>query len=241
ELAPELDELMRALRRDLRQPPPEHEDGDDEDEDQLPRREVPEEGQHAAHLSDRPRRRVRLGMASGSARDRPLAGQRRRTVRLGRERGTNSRAMVEFLGLLFVLLAVSWIAVPILLARLFGRVERLEKELASLRAREKGATAPVLQAAKTEPAQPKPTIPDPWEDDELPATVVTPPRSAPPPIAAPPIAAPPRAVVPPASKPPLDEPRAGRIEWERWLGVRGAGVLGGVFAALAAVLLFRHA
>ncbi len=47
----------------------------------------------------------------------------------------------------------------------------------------------------------------------------------------------------PAASPEVrpEEAARGASEWERWLGVRGAGLLGGVVAALAALLLFRHA
>ena len=34
---------------------------------------------------------------------------------------------------------------------------------------------------------------------------------------------------------------AGTVDWERWVGVRGAAVLGGVLLALAGVFLFKHA
>ena len=37
------------------------------------------------------------------------------------------------------------------------------------------------------------------------------------------------------------EPAEGGVDWERWIGVRGAGLLGGLVAALAAILLFVHA
>ncbi len=40
---------------------------------------------------------------------------------------------------------------------------------------------------------------------------------------------------------PAPENKSAPISWELWLGVRGAGLLGGVAAALAGILLFRHA
>ena len=43
----------------------------------------------------------------------------------------------------------------------------------------------------------------------------------------------------PSSEPPARSSRP-PIEWERFLGVRGAAVLGGIALALAAVLLFKH-
>jgi len=59
----------------------------------------------------------------------------------------------------------------------------------------------------------------------------------------------------PSAPPPLEPPTAGagspgppalpssrdRIDWERWLGVRGAAVVAGIALALAAILAYRHA
>ena len=41
-------------------------------------------------------------------------------------------------------------------------------------------------------------------------------------------------------EPEPSQPKTG-IEWERWLGVRGFAVVGGIVLALAAILLFQHA
>lgn len=41
--------------------------------------------------------------------------------------------------------------------------------------------------------------------------------------------------------PPVPVPDKPAIEWERWLGIRGAAVLGGIALALAALYLFRYA
>ncbi|MBK7644512.1 MAG: DUF2339 domain-containing protein [Planctomycetes bacterium] len=40
--------------------------------------------------------------------------------------------------------------------------------------------------------------------------------------------------------PPVPRVARPRIEWERWLGVRGAAVLGGIFLAIAGVLFFQY-
>jgi len=50
----------------------------------------------------------------------------------------------------------------------------------------------------------------------------------------------------PAPFPPTPGPirrasRAPRVDWERWLGVRGAAAVGGVMLALAAILTYQHA
>ncbi len=61
--------------------------------------------------------------------------------------------------------------------------------------------------------------------------------------------APPSATPPQPPRPPLDQPPAGPaaggqngggVEWERWLGVRGAAVLAGILVALAGVYFVRY-
>ena len=41
--------------------------------------------------------------------------------------------------------------------------------------------------------------------------------------------------------PTAPEPGGRRVDWERWIGVRGAAVAGGIFAALAGLFLFQYA
>src|SRR5262249_6853020 len=54
----------------------------------------------------------------------------------------------------------------------------------------------------------------------------------------PPDAAPPSdSAEPPTTPPP---PPHGQVDWERWIGVRGAAVLGGVVLALAGLFFFRY-
>lgn len=150
------------------------------------------------------------------------------------------------LGLLFVLFllataVVGWIA--------WARVRRLERQLGALRARVErlasvpaGTVAPLAvtpvapqrpksgaeaaaQLAHARPAEMPPgTLPVP----EAPATESPRPEAAP--------------VAPVHTPRPLRPAReAVRIDWERWLGVRGFAVVGGVLFALAAILLFQHA
>jgi uncharacterized membrane protein len=76
-----------------------------------------------------------------------------------------------------------------------------------------------------------------------------PPARASEPLPAPPLPPPPRAApAPPRPSAPPPPPRAPRvprpprvaIDWERWLGVRGAALLGGVVLALAGLLFVRY-
>jgi hypothetical protein len=76
--------------------------------------------------------------------------------------------------------------------------------------------------------------------DSIPIPPSSPPRGAPPP----PPAAPPSGVgasPPGAAAPPGDSgPHLPAIDWERWIGVRGAAVLGGIVLALAGILFVRY-
>lgn len=84
-------------------------------------------------------------------------------------------------------------------------------------------SAPTLSAAASSAGLPLPSTPAPF-----------PARSAPPPYPSQPSVAPSTASAKPAS-------RAPRVDWERWIGLRGFAVLGGIALALAAILFFRHA
>ncbi len=79
--------------------------------------------------------------------------------------------------------------------------------------------APSLSAAASAPGLPLPAAPPPF-----------PARKAPPPDPSEPAA---------AATP--SRPRAARVDWERWIGLRGFALLGGIVLALAAILFFRHA
>lgn len=90
-----------------------------------------------------------------------------------------------------------------------------------------------------EPISPKEIVPQaPVAGDLIPrpspAAALVPPPPAPPPRISSPPPAPPAERSHPAYTPPR------RIDWERWLGVRGAAVLGGIFLAVAGVLFFQY-
>ena len=101
---------------------------------------------------------------------------------------------------------------------------------------------PAADRATTRPTPP----PAPAEPSET-APPAAPPAAAPPappppqaethpsPEAPPP--PPPTSPPPPAAPPPAEPPG---INWEQWLGIRGAAVLGGIVMALAAVLFLKY-
>jgi uncharacterized membrane protein len=66
----------------------------------------------------------------------------------------------------------------------------------------------------------------------LSAPPISPPAGAPPPPPSPPRGA--------GAAPPAGGSRAPAIDWERWIGVRGAAVLGGIVLALAGILFVRY-
>jgi uncharacterized membrane protein len=130
--------------------------------------------------------------------------------------------------LLPVIAALIWAAL-----RQRGQMRELERKLEALRLEWKQASgAPRAQAPVAQPpsamesaAPPIPAIPAP-------------------PIAEPASAAPEDSgwsSAEPAAAPAQPPARPRTVEWERWIGVRGAAVAGGVVLALAAILFFKHA
>lgn len=147
--------------------------------------------------------------------------------------------------LFFVAIAVGCIGAVIAfisIRSLSRRVEHLERERAALR-------GPLEKSAPLAPATTAPRVADV-------------PPSAPPPVPqrsewaspSPPAAAPPPQVsatfapqpAPRAAELALEKPAAKpatpvqRFEWERWLGVRGAAVLGGIVVAIAGFLFLQY-
>jgi hypothetical protein len=107
--------------------------------------------------------------------------------------------------------------------RLRRRVEALEAQAARAARRD-----PVRTAETPPPLVPEPTgarqAPDHVAPDLGPGAVYSEP--------------PPSGIVP-APAPPAPPP-GGHADWERWIGVRGAAVLGGVVLALAGLFFFRY-
>ena len=114
-----------------------------------------------------------------------------------------------------ILLAIVALALAVLaflrVRELKERLERLEQRFYDRQVLEK-----------------KVAIPSPPEATPVAKPVATPIAPQPPPAPPP---------IPPILEPPV--PRK-KIEWERWLGVRGAAVLGGIFLAVAGVLFFQY-
>ncbi len=121
-----------------------------------------------------------------------------------------------------------------------ARLKSLENEIAYLRGKleryevEDEAAAPPRPARAREP-EPEPDLlaPEPTPKPP-PIPEPEPVASAPPPKPAPKVAAKPE-------PPPVPLRKRVDVDWERWVGVRGAAVVGGIVLALAAILLFKYA
>src|SRR5262245_44127206 len=125
--------------------------------------------------------------------------------------------LLLFLGSLFGLIAF---------LQLRGIKRRL-KDLESPRA--PAPVAPVAPRVAPAPVAPAPPPPPPRETKDWSSAAPT--RAEPPPIV-------PQPAVAAAAPAPPPKPR---INLERWLGIRGAAVLGGVFLAIAGLLFFQYA
>jgi uncharacterized membrane protein len=128
-----------------------------------------------------------------------------------------------------VLAVVAW--------RRSRRLEELEQRVFLLERAGRTSAAPVET-----PRAPSATVapaPIPLRAPERPPEAPREPVRAPAPVATAPVAPVPRPI--PASFPaaPAPAPRA-RIDWERFLGVRGAAVVGGLVLALAGLLFVQH-
>jgi len=176
--------------------------------------------------------------------------------------------MEGFLGLLAFLALVAVVLGPILaiiaLARL-GQLRELQQRVNDLAARISGlearigrvprpGAAPAAPAPAPQPTPPPSRMPEISSapppilgDDETtaPARPAAPGATAPP--GAPGAPPPPVARVPPAASsrpgtpaPEFTQAAARPIDWERWLGIRGAAVLGAIALGLAGLLFFKY-
>ena len=117
-------------------------------------------------------------------------------------------------------------------------LERLRERLEALEAGDTGASAP-LHAPSPEP-QPAPPF-DPATLSDTPGPSAPAPADPATTDPAPGDRALPAKEDVPAAPPGARRPFYADVEWERWVGVRGAAVVGGGVLALAAILFFRHA
>ena len=130
------------------------------------------------------------------------------------------------------------------LGALEDRIGVLERGLGPAAQRAENLPQPVEEA----PAPIPPTRPTPPIPDQVPAPQVTIPEEETPKVEAPAVEslAPPPATgqpstpAPPATAAADPSTAPSRIDWERWIGVRGAAAAGGIIFALAALLLFKY-
>ncbi len=159
------------------------------------------------------------------------------------ERGERLEDLVLFALGCAVLLAL--VGGPIVLAITWRRARRLERELRELRGEVRALRAEVGGRARPErePERPPLVAPAP----HVPAPHVPAPLVPPAPLAPMMPSGAPTPVVSAGNAPRVEPPATRRkaprvaIDWERWIGVRGAAVVGGIFLALAAVFFFKHA
>ncbi len=143
---------------------------------------------------------------------------------------------------LLTLVLLALLAVPVVVAGLALRASRkleartLELELTVSRLERAAAAEPGVEAAPPapEPTRVPPEPPPPFEVQASPE-----PEPPPPPVPEAPAHEPPPPAAPPPE--PATEPVRPAIDWERWIGVRGAAVLGGILFALAGLYFVRYA
>ncbi len=143
--------------------------------------------------------------------------------------------LIPFLMALVATLVV--LAAPVLAVLAIVKVRRLERELRRLERALKASPPPSRE-------QRAGTVEAPTAQPKLSAAASTPPppsrstsesaeRTSAPVSHSP--------TPPPASPPKLPAQKRERIQWEQWIGIRGAAVLGGLLFALAGILFFKHA
>lgn len=147
---------------------------------------------------------------------------------------------MDTLVLLGSLFGICTLVLPVVAFFRTFRISSLEQELHDVRLRLTTLEANQQRAASTR-AAPPPLVPAAVElPTPAPVAVETPAPAPPPPIAVTPAPKPrpPPPPIPSAPRAPL--PPAPSINWEQWLGIRGAAVAGAVVLALASVLFVRY-
>ena len=109
------------------------------------------------------------------------------------------------------------------------------------RAADRAARPPIRPPSSAEPEKPAvPAAPPAAASSATEPAVAGPAAEGAPPQAEPvasPQGPPPTSPPPPAGPPPIEPPG---VNWEQWLGIRGAAVLGGIVMALAAILFLKY-
>jgi uncharacterized membrane protein len=141
--------------------------------------------------------------------------------------------MLGLLGGIAFVLAVIAFRRTSSLSELHQSVTVLEQEIAVLKRRVGAAQPPPEQPKVVAPVSLVPSQPTAPAPAAIPARP-TPPPATPAPPKPPPLPNPVRLPEPPAMP---DHPS---IDWERWIGIRGAAVLGGIVLALAGLLFFQY-
>jgi len=143
-------------------------------------------------------------------------------------------------GLLVLFALAGLLGGPILALAAFlraRRVDELRQTVAALELEVNDLKRRVHGLSRPSP----PPVPEPPKLEAKPPAPPPPRVPEPPRVEAKPPAPPPRVPEPPRVKvEPPAEPPAPRVDWERWIGIRGAAVLGGIVLALAGLLFFQY-
>lgn len=145
-----------------------------------------------------------------------------------------------FLFLIFFLVAGPLLALIALIRT--GAIRELKKKVSDLEDKVFDLERK-LRSVERRPAAPEPAPAPPPAPSPPPERVAPPPPAAPAPQApaAPPVEAKPPSPPKPPPRPPAFEPPAPpTIDWERWIGIRGAALLGAIVLALAGLLFFQY-
>ena len=131
------------------------------------------------------------------------------------------------------------VASPVVAYVALSGLRRAERRIAELDLAVSRLARGTLSARAPAPA----ATPEPPAAEPGPTAAAPEPPPPPPPEPPRPSEPPPAPVPPPVSTSPPPPPVAERppIDWERWIGVRGAAVLGGILFALAGIFFVRYA
>jgi hypothetical protein len=148
--------------------------------------------------------------------------------------------MEGLVALVVLAIVVGVVAGPILSIIALQRTCAVERQLRRLDELELTVARQAAILARRATPAPAPDAAAPTAPPPAPPVVATPPAPRPSPAAAPPSPPrPPAATAPRAPAPPPPPPPV-KIDWERWIGIRGAALLGAVVLGLAGLLFFKY-